>query len=97
MEAVKAGGDRQDLHERIRVHSHAAASEIKAGREPDLRERLAADPAFEAVAGSLDDLLDGRRYVGRAPEQVEEFLEAEVDPVLSRYADIARNEAEIRV
>ena len=97
MEAVKAGGDRQDLHERIRMHSHAAASEIKAGREPDLRERLAGDPAFEAVAGSLDDLLDGRRYVGRAPEQVEEFLEAEVDPVLSRYADIARNEAEIRV
>ena len=97
MEAVKAGGDRQDLHERIRVHSHAAASEIKAGREPDLRERLAADPAFEAVAGSLDDLLDGRRYVGRAPEQVEEFLEAEVDPILSRYSDIARSEAEIRV
>lgn len=97
MEAVKAGGDRQDLHERIRVHSHAAASEIKAGREPDLRERLAGDPAFEAVAGSLDDLLDGRRYVGRAPEQVEEFLEAEVDPILRRYADIARTEAEIRV
>ncbi len=97
MEAVKAGGDRQDLHERIRVHSHAAAGELKAGREPDLRERLAADPAFEAVAGSLDDLLDGRRYVGRAPEQVEEFLEAEVDPVLSKYASIARREAEIRV
>jgi len=97
MEAVKAGGDRQDLHERIRVHSHAAAGELKAGREPDLRERLASDPAFEAVAGRLDDLLDGRRYVGRAPEQVEEFLEAEVDPVLSKYADIARREAEIRV
>ncbi|MDB2576140.1 adenylosuccinate lyase, partial [Planctomycetota bacterium] len=90
MEAVKAGGDRQDLHERIRIHSHAAAGELKAGREPDLRERLAGDPAFEAVAGILDDLLDGRRYVGRAPEQVEEFLEAEVDPVLSKYADIAR-------
>ncbi|MGB0330917.1 MAG: adenylosuccinate lyase, partial [Planctomycetota bacterium] len=97
MEAVKAGGDRQDLHERIRLHSHAAASKIKAGREPDLRDRLAGDPAFEAVAGSLDDLLDGRRYVGRAPEQVEEFLEAEVDPILSRHADIARNGAEIRV
>jgi adenylosuccinate lyase len=97
MEAVKAGGDRQDLHERIRVHSHAAAGELKAGREPDLRERLAGDPAFEAVAGILDDLLDGRRYVGRAPEQVEEFLEAEVDPVLSKYADIARREADIRV
>ena len=97
MEAVKAGGDRQDLHERIRIHSHAAAGELKAGREPDLRERLAGDPAFEAVAGILDDLLDGRRYVGRAPEQVEEFLEAEVDPVLSKYADIARREADIRV
>ncbi|MGD2019193.1 MAG: adenylosuccinate lyase [Planctomycetota bacterium] len=97
MEAVKAGGDRQDLHERIRVHSHAAAGEIKAGREPDLRERLAGDPAFAAVAGGLDELLDGKRYVGRAPEQVEEFLAAEVDPILTRHAGIARTEAEIRV
>lgn len=97
MEAVKAGGDRQDLHERIRVHSHAAAGEIKAGREPDLRERLAGDPAFAAVAGGLDELLDGKRYVGRAPEQVEEFLAAEVDPILTRHAGIARTVAEIRV
>jgi adenylosuccinate lyase len=97
MEAVKAGGDRQDLHERIRVHSHAAASELKAGREPDLRERLAGDPAFGDVAERLDDLLDGRRYVGRAPEQVEEFLAAEVDPLLERYADIATTESDVRV
>ena len=97
MEAVKAGGDRQDLHERIRVHSHAAAAEIKAGREPDLRERLAGDPAFSAVAGGLDELLDGQRYVGRAPAQVEEFLAAEVDPLLERHEGIARRDAEIRV
>ncbi|MEM1451748.1 MAG: adenylosuccinate lyase [Planctomycetota bacterium] len=97
MEAVKAGGDRQDLHERIRVHSHAAASEIKAGREPDLRDRLAGDPAFATVAGRLDDLLDGRRYVGRAPEQVEEFLAAEVDPLLARHADIAAASGDVRV
>ena len=77
MEAVKAGGDRQDLHERIRVHSHAAAGEMKAGREQDLAVRLAGDPAFQGVADRLDELLDGRRYVGRAPEQVEEFLTAE--------------------
>ncbi|MEM9799752.1 MAG: adenylosuccinate lyase [Planctomycetota bacterium] len=97
MEAVKAGGDRQDLHEKIRVHSHEAAAELKAGREPDLRDRLAADPAFAAVAGRLDDLLDGRRYVGRAPEQVEEFLRAEVDPLVQRYAHVARTDPDVRV
>lgn len=97
MEAVKAGGDRQDLHERIRVHSHAAAAEIKAGREPDLRERLAGDPAFADVAKSLDELLDGKRYVGRAPEQVEEFLSAEVDPLISRLAGVMKTDTEIRV
>lgn len=97
MEAVKRGGDRQDLHERIRVHSHAAAAEIKAGRRGDMRERLSADPAFADVAGDLDALLDGERYVGRAPEQVEEFLGAEVDPILARFADEAVADAEIRV
>jgi len=97
MEAVKAGGDRQDLHERIRVHSHAAAGEIKEGREGDLPERLAADPAFAGVAGRLGELLDGRRYVGRAPEQVEEFLRAEVDPLLERLGDLSRGDVDIRV
>ena len=97
MEAVKRGGDRQDLHERIRVHSHAAAAEIKAGRPGDMRERLSSDPAFADVAGDLDALLDGKRYVGRAPEQVEEFLAAEVDPMLARFADEAVADAEIRV
>ncbi|HRV82118.1 MAG TPA: adenylosuccinate lyase, partial [Planctomycetota bacterium] len=87
MEAVQAGGDRQDLHERIRQHSHAAAAKIKEGGESDLRERLAGDPAFAQVAGRLDDLLDGARYVGRAPAQVLEFLSEEVDPVLDRYRD----------
>lgn len=97
MEAVRAGGDRQDLHERIRQHSHAAAGEVKAGRESDLVARIAADPAFAAVAGRLDEILDGSRYVGRAPEQVDEFLAEEVDPVLARWADLAAPEADIRV
>lgn len=97
MEAVKRGGDRQDLHERIRVHSHAAAAEIKAGRPGDMRERLAGDPAFADIAGDLDSLLDGRRYVGRAPAQVEEFLAAEVDPLLAAHGDVEVGVAEIRV
>lgn len=97
MEAVKAGGDRQDLHERIRVHSHAAAAEIKAGRDSDLRARLAGDPAFAAVAGRLDDLLDGSRYVGRAPQQVLEFLTEEVEPLLERHRDLVGVQGEVRV
>ncbi|MEM8709320.1 MAG: adenylosuccinate lyase [Planctomycetota bacterium] len=97
MAAVKAGGDRQDLHERIRVHSHLAATEIKEGREPDLRERLASDPAFAGVGLDLDELLDGSRYVGRAPLQVEEFLSAEVDPVLREFATDLGVESEVRV
>jgi adenylosuccinate lyase len=97
MEAVRAGGDRQDLHERIRVHSHAAAREVKDGRTNDLRLRLAADPAFAAVAGRLDELLDGRRYVGRAPEQVEEYLSSEVDPLLARHAPATALAGEVRV
>jgi adenylosuccinate lyase len=97
MEAVRAGGDRQDLHERIRVHSHAAAREVKDGHKNDLRERLAADPAFGAVASRLDDLLDGKHYVGRAPEQVEEYLAAEVDTLLERHAGATRQTSDVRV
>jgi adenylosuccinate lyase len=97
MEAVKAGGDRQDLHERIRVHSHEAAAEIKAGGENTMRRRLAEDPAFSALAPRLDDLLDGRHYVGRAPEQVLEFIGSEVDPILERYSDLLGAEGEVTV
>jgi adenylosuccinate lyase len=97
MEAVKAGGDRQDLHERIRVHSHEAAAEIKAGGENTMRRRLAEDPAFSALASRLDDLLDGKHFVGRAPEQVLEFIAAEVDPILERHADLLGAEGEVTV
>ena len=85
MAAVKAGGDRQELHERIRVHSHAAADRVKRqGLENDLVERIAADPAFKSVSGGLGKLLDGKRYVGRAPEQVDAFLKKEVAPLRRR-------------
>jgi adenylosuccinate lyase len=97
MEAVRAGGDRQDLHERIRVHSHAAAREVKDGHKNDLRERLAADPAFGSVASRLDDLLDGKHYVGRAPEQVEEYLADEVDTLLEKHAGATRQTSDVRV
>jgi adenylosuccinate lyase len=90
MAAVQAGGDRQEVHEALRVHAQEAARVVKleGGLNP-LRERLAADPAFAAVAGKLEELLDPARYVGRAPEQVLEFVEAEVDPVLARHPELA--------
>ena len=86
MAGVKAGGDRQELHERIRVHSRAAADMVKReGRDNDLVERLKADPAFAPVRASLDGILDGRRFVGRAPEQVDAFLRNAVAPLRRRY------------
>lgn len=88
MAAVKAGGDRQELHERIREHSQAAARQVKvAGGDNDLLARLKADPAFAAIKDSLDDTLDPARYVGRAPQQVEEFLATEVQPILATVGD----------
>ena len=70
---------------------------IKAGGENTMRRRLAEDPAFSALAPRLDDLLDGRHYVGRAPEQVLEFIGSEVDPILERYSDLLGAEGEVTV
>jgi adenylosuccinate lyase len=97
MEAVKLGADRQDVHEAIRRASHAAASVIKEGGANPLRELLAKDPVLGQLARKLDELLDGRRYVGRAPEQVVEFVADEVDPVLARYAHLASARGDVRV
>lgn len=84
MAAVAAGGDRQDLHERIRVHSQAAAEQVKKlGKPNDLLERLASDSAFSSV--SLDRLVDGSQFVGRAPEQVDEILAEHVEPLRRKY------------
>ncbi|MEC7583458.1 MAG: adenylosuccinate lyase [Planctomycetota bacterium] len=81
MAGVQAGGDRQDLHERIRVHSRAAAMAVKQeGLANPLLELIAADPAFAAVADGLDELMDPGRFVGRAPEQVDAFLANELAP-----------------
>jgi adenylosuccinate lyase len=84
MAGVAAGGDRQELHERIRRHSHAAARKVKVGKEDnDLMARLAADPAFGKV--KLDHVLHPKRYVGRAPQQVDEFIHEYVNPIRRRY------------
>jgi adenylosuccinate lyase len=98
MHAVRAGGDRQALHERIRRHSLAAKERLVAGAEDnDLLERLRADEAFAAVHGDLDGLLDPKRHVGLAPRQARRFLAEHVDPALDPYRDVLGAEVDIRV
>lgn len=88
MAMVQAGGDRQDLHEAIRVHSQAAAAEVKQhGRSNDLLDRVRADARFAPVHDSLDAMLDPARFVGRAPALTRQFLDEEVTPALEPYAD----------
>ena len=85
MAGVQAGGDRQELHEQIRVHSQEAARQVKEhGEANDLLERLRNDPSFKGV--DLSGTLDGRRFVGRAPEQVDSFVANIVQPIRERYA-----------
>lgn len=86
MHAVRRGGDRQDLHERIRRHSVAAAERVKEhGESNDLIERIAGDAEFGMARAEIESMLDPARFTGRAAEQVTLFLKNEVQPVLSRY------------
>ena len=96
MEGVRLGGDRQELHERIRVHSQAAAARMKQeGKESDLMERIAADPAFPMDHEHLTKLLSPENYTGRAAEQTVNFVKNEVDPALAGHA--AREMGEIKL
>jgi len=96
MAAVQAGGDRQDLHERIRQHSLAAAEQVKQhGKANDLIERLQGDPAFKLV--KLDEVLDARRFIGRAPQQVDRFVAEVVEPIRARYQTNLGAAAELKV
>ncbi|MFW6157962.1 MAG: adenylosuccinate lyase [Planctomycetota bacterium] len=98
MAAVQAGGDRQELHERIRVHSQAAVKAVKEeGKPNDLLDRLAADPAFEPVHDMLDGLTNPKRFVGRAPAQVTEFIEQVVEPVRETYRSVLADLEEERI
>jgi adenylosuccinate lyase len=81
--AVEAGGDRQAVHEVIRRHSQAVASAMKDGRDNDLLERLAVDPEFGVPLTDLHGLVDPHDFLGRAPEQVDEFLATVADPILA--------------
>ncbi|NLP00244.1 MAG: adenylosuccinate lyase, partial [Clostridiaceae bacterium] len=85
MEAVKRGGDRQVLHERIRVHSMEASKMVKEeGKPNDLIKRIADDPLFDISLEELDKVLAPENYIGRSKEQVEEFLSQHVLPVLKK-------------
>ncbi len=86
MESVKRGGNRQELHERLRVHSHAAAAKVKLeGGANDLIERIANDSAFPLSQQELEQELDPKKYIGRSVSQVDEFLAGVVEPILQKY------------
>ena len=98
MDAVKRGGDRQELHERIRVHSMAAAKVVKEeGRDNDLIDRIAQDPIFGVSKDELAAVLKPENYVGRAPAQVSEYLAEVVAPILDANKGVLGHEAEINV
>jgi adenylosuccinate lyase len=91
MAAASGGADRQEAHETIRTHSQAAAQQVKAeGRENDLLERLRDEPMFNDI--DWDSVLDPRGYVGRAPEQVDRFIEQVVEPIRGRYPEALKSQ-----
>ncbi len=98
MDAVKAGGDRQELHEKIRTLSMEAGRNVKEeGKENNLLELIAADPSFNMTLDELQKTMDPARYTGRAREQVEKFLAVNVAPILEKNKDLLGIKAEINV
>ena len=98
MDAAKRGADRQELHERIRVHSMEAAKVVKEqGGENDLLSRIAGDPIFGVTFEELLEIVKPEKYVGRAPRQTAEFLEEVVKPALEKYSFVAEDSPEINV
>jgi adenylosuccinate lyase len=96
MAGVKAGGNRQELHEKIRLHSHAAAAQVKQfGRSNDLINRLKADIAFRGV--DFEKVLNPKNYIGRAPQQVNEFIRTIVEPVRRKYSKYLSRKVELKV
>ena len=88
MDAVKRGGDRQALHERLRVYSQQAARAVKEeGAENPLLDMIAGDPAFGVTRAELDAVLEPSRYVGLAPQQTRRFLDETIQPLLDRFAN----------
>ncbi len=98
MKAVKKGGDRQQLHEKIRQHSVAAGAVIKEqGGENDLVDRIASDPAFMITKEEIEEMLVPENFTGRSAKQVEEFLSEYVQPLLDANSDVLGEKAELTV
>ncbi len=98
MDAVKRGGDRQALHERLREHSQEAARVVKEeGGANDLLDRIAADPVFGVSRAQLETVLEPKRYIGRSAEQVTEFVTECIDPVLAAHVQELGEKAELQV
>ena len=98
MECVKAGGNRQELHERIRVLSMEAGKNVKVeGGENNLIELIKQDEMFRPVWERLDDILDAKNFIGRAPAQTVEFIEEEIDPILNKHLDLLGEKGDVRV
>ncbi len=98
MECVKAGGDRQELHERIRQISMEAGNNVKReGKENNLLELVEADELFAPVHGKLDKIVDPKKFIGRAPHQTVEFIQNEIDPILEKYQDLLGEKGKVNV
>ncbi|MBP5194149.1 MAG: adenylosuccinate lyase, partial [Clostridia bacterium] len=95
MDAVKRGGNRQELHEKLRVHSQAAAKAVKEGKPNDLISRIANDAAFGMNEAEIVKLLDPEKFTGRSVSQVEEFVSGVIDPVILRYPDEVKSELKV--
>lgn len=98
MECVKNGGDRQELHERIRVHSMEAGKNVKVeGKDNDLIDRIINDKYFNLDKDRLLEILDPKNFIGFAPEQTEEFINIEVKPILEKYSNRLGMKATLKV
>ena len=97
MDAAAGGGDRQEAHERIRSHTLEAARRMTEGEEGDLFASIAADESLGVSAEALEEMARPEKLVGRAPEQVDEFLRGNVEPTLARYGDTTLHAGEVRV
>ena len=95
MDAVKKGGDRQELHERIRQHSMEAGKTVKMeGKKNDLLERIAADPMFGLTIDELNAIMEPKNFVGRAPQQTEEYINGYVKPVIEENKELIEESGE---
>ena len=98
MDAVKKGGNRQELHEKLRVHSQAAARMVKEeGCANDLIDRICADPAFMVTREEIEAILQPEHFTGRSAQQVEEFLAGVIRPVLEKNAELLGEKQELSV